>query len=108
MIPTEKCSQCGQANMATETNCLACRAPLTLWQSLPPEVQQRYTCWKCGGRYTLITQTPNQGTGCILIVIGIIFAPVLIGLVIIYLGYQQMNETQSQWQCRSCGLTLPA
>jgi transposase-like protein len=108
MMPTEQCSQCGQTNMATETNCLACRAPLALWQSLPQEVQQRYTCWRCGGRYTLITQTPHKGSGCVVVALGLIFAPVLIGIILIIYGIQMMGETQSYWQCRSCGLTLPA
>jgi hypothetical protein len=107
MIPTERCSQCGQTNLATEVNCLSCSAPLTAWDSLPPETRQRFTCWRCGGRYTQITSQPNKGSGCIVIALGVILAPVLIGVILIIYGLQMMGETQSHWQCRSCGLTLP-
>lgn len=78
-----------------------------MWQNLPPEVRQRYTCWRCGGMYTQIVNTPNRGTGCIVVVLGVIFAPVLIGLILIFYGISMMGETQTYWQCRSCGLTLP-
>lgn len=102
------CPSCGQGNFAYELNCKACGGQLTAWQYVSPEEMKRYTCWKCGGRYTQIFNQPNRGTGCVVVVLGILFAPILVGIILIIVGVSMMNETTSYWQCRSCGLTLPS
>jgi uncharacterized membrane protein YvbJ len=101
------CHLCGLGNFAYEVQCRNCGTPLRAWHYVPAEELKRYTCWKCGGRYTLINEYPDKGTGCIIMALGILFAPVLIGIFFIFIGARMSNTPKSHWQCRQCGLTLP-
>jgi transposase-like protein len=103
-----QCPSCRQGNYAYEVACRYCGAELTAWQHVSPEELKRYTCWKCGGRYTLVSEYPDKGTGCIIMALGILFAPLIIGIFFILIGAQMSGAAKNRWQCRRCGLTLPA
>lgn len=104
---TTKCPRCSQVNFAVEPECRSCGEPLNAWQQLSPELQKRYQYRHCGGQYKLIATRPNEGTGCIIMILGLLFAPIIIGIPILIYGFRMKNKTHSYWQCGDCGMTLP-
>ena len=68
----------------------------------------RYTCPQCQGVLTRQVETPQRGTGIIVIVLGILLAPFCVGIFLIVWGIVLTGETKSYWHCRGCGRTFPA
>lgn len=65
-------------------------------------------CGNCGGtRFTPLAEQPNKGTGCILLALGVLLAPILVGIIIIIWALTMMGETKRWWVCDSCGARLP-
>ena len=120
-----KCSQCGLVNSEESLHCERCNAPLPFQSReqpprpvepvslqgvqpyAPPAQRDPYQCWRCGGRYVAVYDQPNKGTGCIVVLLGFLLAPACIGIFIIIYGFSMMSDSKGQWQCGSCGLTLP-
>jgi hypothetical protein len=74
-----------------------------------PIAGPRYTpCPRCRGELLLVSESPNKGTGCIVVLLGFLFAPCIFGIFIVIYGFGMMNETKQQWHCRSCGTVYPA
>jgi GYF domain 2 len=85
---------------------LAWREGFTSWRPLSL-VLGAAKCPQCQGTLSLQTDNPQQGTGCIVAVLGFLFAPVCIGIPILILGIIMMSNTTSHWHCRDCGRTFP-
>lgn len=66
------------------------------------------TCPQCRGQLILVVEHPQRGTGAIVIVLGILLAPICIGVILFIWGLVLTFETKSQWHCRSCGRLYPA
>ncbi len=49
---------------------------------------------------------PKHGTGCIVALLGLLFAPCLLGIPIIIIGLMMMNERRDRWVCLGCGRDL--
>ncbi len=65
-------------------------------------------CGNCRGTtFTPLAEQPNKGTGCVLLAVGVLLAPVLIGIVIIIWAVGMMGESRRWWVCNSCGARLP-
>lgn len=65
-------------------------------------------CGNCGGTsFTPLAEQPNKGTGCVLLALGAILAPLLVGIIIIIWAFSVMQETTRWWICDSCGARLP-
>ncbi len=65
-------------------------------------------CGNCGGTsFTPLTEQPNKGTGCVLLALGVLLAPLCIGIIIIIWAMQMMGETTRWWICDSGGARLP-
>lgn len=68
----------------------------------------RVPCPQCKGDLLLRVEYPQRGTGLIIIALGILLAPVCIGLFFIIWGFVLALGTKSQWHCRNCGRLFPA
>jgi hypothetical protein len=73
---------------------------------LPPQYQ--YPCPRCRGELVYQVESPNSGTGCIIVILGLILAPFIIGIPIVIYGFVQMGKKKRYWHCRSCGTVYPA
>lgn len=67
----------------------------------------RKTCPQCQAEMPLQTENPQRGTGTIMIVLGILFAPFCVGIPLLIWGIVLTSETRSYWHCRGCGRTFP-
>ncbi|SRR6266404_638551 len=65
------------------------------------------TCPQCQAEMSLQIENPQRGTGTIMIVLGILFAPFCIGIPLLIWGAIMASETRSHWHCRGCGRTFP-
>ena len=50
----------------------------------------------------------KRGTGIIVIVLGILLAPVCVGIILIIWGASLTSNRKYYWHCRGCGRTFPA
>lgn len=64
-------------------------------------------CSNCGGLLKKTAEGTSEGSGCIVILLGLLLSPVLIGIPIIIYGIHLMGKTKSFWQCRTCGQQFP-
>jgi hypothetical protein len=80
---------------------------LTEAKSEPVVTPLRKTCPQCQAEMSLQIENPNRGTGVIVLVLGILFAPLCVGIPLIVWGATMAGETRSHWHCRGCGRTFP-
>jgi len=73
----------------------------------PVIVRLPKTCPQCQSEMSLQIENPNRGTGIIILVLGILFAPLCVGIPLIVWGAMTAGETRSHWHCRGCGRTFP-
>ena len=57
--------------------------------------------------FTLLTEKPHSGTGCILLVLGVLLLPIVIGFFILIWALCIIGNTSKWWVCNSCGARLP-
>jgi hypothetical protein len=50
---------------------------------------------------------PERGTGCIVILIGLIFSPILLGIPVLIYGFILRGKAKHSFQCPGCGTVLP-
>lgn len=82
---------------------------LPAWTDLRSILNEAPTlCPQCKGHLTLQTENPQRGTGIIVMVLGILLAPICLGFILIFWGLFLTLETKSQWHCRGCGRFFPA
>lgn len=62
-----------------------------------------HDCRHCGGGLKKTTETTSEGTGCIVIILGLILTPALIGIPIVLYGIHLSSKRRGFWQCRTCG-----
>ena len=65
-------------------------------------------CPQCTGELVLQGDAPDKGTGIIVIVLGILLAPVCVGIILIIWGASLTSNRKYYWHCRGCGRTFPA
>ncbi len=68
----------------------------------------QHPCPKCRGALAWVSEKPQGGAGCLLIVLGLLFTPLLIGIPIFIYGIVLMGKRQEYWHCTSCGTQFPA
>jgi len=84
------------------------------WTPIPAESKPqlvtplRKTCPQCQAEMSLQVENPNRGTGIIVLVLGILFAPLCVGIPLIIWGAVMAGEARSHWHCRGCGRTFPS
>lgn len=67
----------------------------------------RRRCPPCNGYMPLIIDHPQRSTGIIVAVLGVLLAPVCVGLILIIFGLVLAAETKRYWHCTLCGRTFP-
>ena len=60
-------------------------------------------CYQCGGKLKRIRKASSEGSGCIVVLLGILLAPILIGIPIIIVGLYLMGKVEKYYVCRICG-----
>lgn len=56
-----------------------------------------------GGRLKKIRRATNEGSGCIVLILGLALTPVLIGIPIIFYGVYLMSKVEKYYVCKTCG-----
>lgn len=64
-------------------------------------------CPQCCGPLALIVDRPQHGAGCILMLLGALSAPLLIGIPVLVYGVLLAGKTVRRWHCRHCGRQFP-
>lgn len=67
-----------------------------------------YDCARCGGALLKTRRAPQEGIGCLLLIVGIVLTPLLIGIPVVVAGIFLMCKTEHFYQCRRCGQKVPA
>jgi uncharacterized protein YbaR (Trm112 family) len=75
-------------------------------QYTEPAVES-YPCPRCRGELRYQMESPSAAAGCIIILLGLLFAPLIIGIPIIIYGIVLMGKEKKYWHCRSCGTMFP-
>jgi hypothetical protein len=83
------------------------RLALERMRAIEP-VGPTYPCPQCKGELRYAQDHPERGTGAIVIILGIILAPVCLGIPILIYGLIMIGRVKAYWHCRSCGRTFPA
>jgi uncharacterized protein YbaR (Trm112 family) len=84
----------------------AWRQGLIEWTSLA-SMLQLWTCPQCKGYMLRIVEHPQRSTGIIITVLGILLAPVCVGLILMIWGLMLTAETKAHWHCSGCGREFP-
>lgn len=63
----------------------------------------REECHHCGERLHLHSRRPSEGTGILVFLVGLLLAPVLIGIPLIVGGIMKMAEKVYWRGCHDCG-----
>lgn len=98
------CQECGKDVSDKANACPACGAPM---QGLGAHKGPPHDCSYCGGKIKKLREFQNQGSGCIIIILGICLAPFLIGIPIILYGLHMQGKCQYWWLCKKCGQKMP-
>ncbi len=65
-------------------------------------------CPKCEANLALVSEYPDSGTGYAVALIGLILAPLLIGIPTIIRGLHVRSKYNRHWHCSGCGTIYPA
>lgn len=66
-----------------------------------------HPCPQCGGELWMVVEYPQKSTGIIVIVLGLLFAVVCVGIILLIWGWALTNQRKTTWHCRNCGRTFP-
>lgn len=78
--------------------------PVGRYQKCGKEVSpQAIICKHCGGQMRKSKQATSGGMGCILIILGIVLTPAIIGIPIILYGLHLGMKRRGFWLCKNCG-----
>jgi hypothetical protein len=102
-----KCS-CGLTNPGDAVSCRRCNNTLLdAKDAIRRAEREGPKCGACGGKLLEMVEYPNRNTGRIVIVLGILLAPVLIGIPMLYYGYSLTKDERRYRQCAGCGAAMP-
>ena len=92
----------------SETWATAAAAPGITFQlrTAPPESGSR-PCSRCNGWLVRHVERPQQGFGCLVMLIGLVLTPIIIGFFIILAGIDLKNTQKITWWCNTCGVQVP-
>jgi hypothetical protein len=96
------CRRCGSGNLRSYSG-----PAVVSEQPSGPRIEATSPCPKCEGERVHVFEKTNQGAGCIVFLLGLLFAPFCVGIAIMVVGLNMMNEGRAYWHCRGCGTTFP-
>jgi len=65
------------------------------------------SCRHCGGALWRTTEATSEGSGCIIFILGLLLAPLCIGIFIMIYGLNLMMKRKGLYECRRCGAEFP-
>jgi hypothetical protein len=75
--------------------------------SVQPAAVQEQLCPRCSGPLAFRSENPERGSGTIVFVLGLLFAPLCVGIPILIWGIVMMCRQKNYWHCRGCGTIFP-
>ena len=93
--PVLHCDTCGAKLDRSKSFCDTCG-------------ENRPACPNCGDNLRWVVEYPSEGTGCLLVVLGFLFAPIVIGIPIFIYGFVLYGKSTKHWHCPGCGAQFPA
>lgn len=76
------------------------------WELQSPDRSQRggfRRCRYCGGELVPKARSTDSGVGCLILIVGLVLTPFLIGIPIIIAGIYFMLKSEKYVKCRKCG-----
>lgn len=73
-----------------------------------PATRPENSCPQCKGELQFRKEHTERGTGVIVVVLGILLAPLCLGIPILVYGLVMTGRIKTYWHCRVCGRTFPA
>lgn len=105
----ERCIHCGHPLARSEGAAAPTFAPAAQPSIAPAPLTQPpahrgppHDCRYCGGRVVKKADAEHGTTGCILLVLGIVLAPLIIGFFIILLALHVGTKRKAYWLCTRC------
>jgi DNA-directed RNA polymerase subunit RPC12/RpoP len=109
------CPDCGNKLSDLAPACLTCGRPMAV--SPPPlavavpsaAVYQGppHNCRHCGGALKKGADAKSEGSGCLLLVVGLFLTPFLIGIPIALYGLHLGSKREGFWRCKKCHEKFP-
>jgi DNA-directed RNA polymerase subunit RPC12/RpoP len=98
------CPACSKDVSDQASACPSCGHPLKVPVHFegPPK-----NCSNCGGPLKSGKDAKSEGTGCLIVILGLVFTPVLVGIPILLYGLNLMGKREGYWRCRQCGAKFP-
>lgn len=66
-----------------------------------------HNCRHCGGRLAKEREAKHSGSSCLIILVGLLLTPVLIGIPVILYGLHLGSKCDGWWRCKSCEARFP-
>ena len=92
------CPECKKEISSTAISCPSCGYPLQEQIKVDD-----FRCPHCKGHLVKSKEATSGGTGCIVIILGLVLTPILIGIPIILYGLHLGSKRRGLWVCRKCG-----
>ncbi len=94
------CPTCFAQVSVQAITCPHCGHPLR--HVITPTIEMRGRCVHCGGQLVKGKKATNEGAGCLILLVGLLLAPVIIGIPIIIVGLVMMLSKETIWKCQHC------
>ena len=99
------CPECSQQVSESAVSCPHCGQPISPSQPQykgPPE-----ECSHCGGKLKKRKEAKFEGAGCIILILGLVLTPFIIGIPILLYGIHLMSKREGFWRCKKCHAKFP-
>jgi predicted nucleic acid-binding Zn ribbon protein len=101
------CPECNHQVSGQASACPNCGHPLHVAQGAPQHAGPPICCSQCGGSLKKGADAKSEGSGCLIALVGLLLAPILIGIPIILIGVHMMGKREGFWRCKKCGAKFP-
>ena len=98
------CPTCKKSISSSASACPSCGHPLLQMIRFegPPKC-----CSNCGGALKKEAKATNSGSGCLIVLVGLLFTPLLLGIPVLLYGLHLMWKREGQWRCIKCHALFP-
>jgi ribosomal protein L37AE/L43A len=96
----QRCPECKGQVSSTAEKCPHCGKTLKI---RVPADGSMGVCPKCLIKMDQGTGSKNKGLGLVILIIGIVLAPIIVGIPVAVFGLYLMFKSDGYWVCRKCG-----
>jgi hypothetical protein len=100
------CPECNNKISDMANNCPKCGYPLKSG-SQNIQVTSFDSCRSCGGKLRKTSEAKSEGSGCLILILGIFLTPFIIGIFLIIFGLHLMMKKEGFWYCTKCKQKFP-